>query len=350
MRRPSSQLKRFLARARRVTRFLPWLSLGWGIASGFMIARVYAKAVAVLAYTIVFILLSATLVLWLKWLELMHEKRTAGRKAKVADFFFDYVIQTAFQYVVMFMLPFLYLSQAFLTLGAAILALATTLWGAWWARLSRSTTYLCGLRVLCGGLGLAFCLAVFRPDLLNHFYPIVWGGVTLLAIPFEHFYRAKNVRARHYVLAAGLGAMVATGLGTGTWLPFPLVATWLRHPALGIGVDNRELIEVWPAEIPYVKIDTALIRGDAICCTTPLVSPRGLNLFMTHEWYANARLIDRIPLKELTTSEANEHEAHPFRMHSCKRHFPDLASVLTLTCRAVLGGGIVVGSVAVRID
>ena len=350
MLRPSRKLLRIVVRSRAVVPWLPWVSLVWGIASGTLLARVYAKAATVMVYTFVFIVLSAGFVLWLKWLELNGQRSRLGqRRTQMVDFFLDAVSQTSFQYVVMFTVPFLWLSGSYLTLIAAVSALATTLWSPWRERFSRSTLYLCCLRTLCGMLGLSFCLVVFRPDLLPRFYPLVWGSAVVLALPFEHFYRARRVTGGHYVLTGMLAVMVAIGAIRGKWLPFPLVSCWLRQPAIGVGVIGHEVLTPWPKTIAPVTLGVALATGQRICCATPLVSPRGLNHLMVHEWFADSKLIDTVSLKDVNTSAVNESERHPYHTHSCKDHFPKIDDVLNLSCRARIAG-VVIGSVTVRVE
>ena len=143
--------------------------------------------------------------------------------------------------------------------------------------------------------------------------------------------------------------MATLGFATDKWLPFPLVSCWLRQPAIGIGANGHTIIEPWPEAIPPEVLAAALTSGQSICCATPLVSPRGLNQVMVHEWYADTKLIDSIPLRELTTEAANETPQHPYHIHSCKSHFPRIDYVLTLSCRVRIAK-VVVGSVGVRVE
>ena len=336
---------RTIVRVRRsFTIVLPWISLACGIASGAMISRQYDNSSLVLGYSFAFMALSVVVVAGLSWLEILRD--TASRAGRFA---LNYATQSSFQYVTMFTLPFLFLSRSYLTLSLTLVTLTTTLWDDWWAKFHPSIVYRCLLRSLCGGLGLAFGLAVVKPHWIDHFYVITWTAMGLLALPFEGLFHAVKLRPRHWLPAASIAILVVTGLASSRWMPFPLLSHWLSHPAFGIEASSAGLGTTWSSPVSLIDLKKTVQEGEGICCFTPVVAPRGTQDEVSHEWFVDQELVDRIALGQLATSAANEDPAHPFRTYSCKHYFPGLDQAKSLGCRAVIGNRVVVGSLTLKI-
>lgn len=336
--------ERALAKLGRGARALPWLSLVYGIVSGVYLTRDYAHSTQLLFYLALAVVVQGSL-----RLALFVAERRAGHLALVQnlaqrpDLVQGLALgaqQYAVQYILMYCIPLLFVARAWVTFGLAVLAVATTLWDTWWLKLARNPLYTSAMRTLAATLAASFAFAVVFPARLSAFYPTLGAVAVLAAVPWDEL-RRKRLRIGFLPFLPAVVVLAAVGVQVKAdhWLRFPLLSVGLRGAGLGVGIQDRELVERLPRSVPRARFAELALRGDELCCLTPIVSPSGLTAPVTHEWRFDGLVGDRINLPPVR----GRGDAGSFRTFSCKKHLPTPATLREVECIVLLDGTIRIG-------
>ncbi len=337
-------------------RLLPWLSLAYGLASGILITRDYEHSTTLVRYLLTLVL-GSILLRW--WLGLEHREpprlvRQLGlfrhlreRHALVADFGSG-LTQYAVQYIGMFCLPLLFFAEAWWTFLLTVLVVGSTLWDAWWERLSRQFWYLALVRAVSAVLSGSFAFAVLFPRHLEAFHPALALAAMLAVVPWHRLADRRLPRRRELAPLALVLALALVQACLDSWLRVPLLSVWLKKPGLGADVVEHELREPWAGEVTRGRLSQILAGGEAVCCVSPVMSPSGVLARVVHEWRADDRVIDRIVLPEVRGGGGPK-GTQAFRTFSCKKNLPPVASMAALECRVFLEPGIFLGRVRLKL-
>ncbi|MCX6130895.1 MAG: hypothetical protein NTX25_17785 [Proteobacteria bacterium] len=258
---------------------------------------------------------------------------------KAANWFSQWLTQNLTQYILMFCLPFFYISQRWIYAGLTTILLLTTLWESSWKRLLPSTLYRQVLRMwslLCAG---SFLLPCLWPKQLHNFYP----ALTVLSV----FALLPSRLDRNHIKASSLLITAITVnllLLPYAWR-FPMLSVWLDHPHFATNEDQRHL---GTAEIKNVlginELKSMLGEGSSLCCIAPVVAPPGIRERITQEWTLDGQIIERPELKSYIQGNAQQKGFHSY---FCKRNLPSLSSKQILRCRLSLQDRIFLGEIEV---
>ncbi len=345
------------ALARRLGRgvvALSFLSMVWGLASGFTITRDYAHSSRLVGYLAALVVVST---LFRIWLEYARRRRDVPRQSGLTDALLSKphvvegmvvtVTQYCIQYIMMFCIPLLFLAGAWVTLGFAVVVVASSLVDRWWFRLSRKSWYTGLVRSFSAVVACSFAFAVYFPKWLDVYYPVL-GAVAMFSIlPWDLLIERRVPRLSHFLPCLVILLVVLVQIGLGSWVRVPLLSVWLKKPTIGTGLAERRLADAWGAKTPRRKLSEALAGGLDVCCLTPVVSPSGVASTVTHEWWVDDKRIDRIVLPAV---RGHDDGAQAFRTFSCKKNLPPPGSIHRLGCRVLLDDQIYLGRVDVSFD
>ena len=127
----------------------------------------------------------------------------------------------------------------------------------------------------------------------------------------------------------------------------PILSLWLSDPAIGLGIEQRELKQRWKREISHAEWSEALQDGREICCRTPVTTPSGVESPVTHEWVIDGQVVDRIEVGPIRAIAKNGEKA--FRTYTCKRYFDAPEFVKDLECRVYLQHHLYLGRIKIKI-
>jgi hypothetical protein len=279
-------------------KLIPFLSLGWGVVSVFLISRDDAGFGKLFLFSVLFAL-AAVAGLFL----------IAG-KNRFLDWLRLASMQSALQYILFFAAPLLWKSQNWIWLAMAGLTGLTTLWDPAFNRLWQEKTYrlwtACISLVLLAGLA----LVAYAPQLFR-FNFIIAAGICftvffisiLLAQPSapenESMQLSNQKHFRHL-----------KSFTRGLWQPVLVFCAFLLSPTpippLGIWLNSAE-IKIHPED-------------RSVSCETKIASPSGFTGKVIHVWEFSD---PRIPREEIVLPEitGNGIEEKPFRTVSRKKSF-----------------------------
>jgi hypothetical protein len=329
----------------------PIISMAWGVTSGITVSRDFEKSRHLIGYLVALVLASALLRLWTDRQAFntgeseVKEARPLTRAARIAaslrkrpaiiSFPTLQVTQYCAQYIIMFSVPLLYFARAWLTLGLVSSLAATTLWDRWWSRLVPQPWYLPLIRLTCTVLALAFVVPVFFPQNLKWFYPLLAFSALLSSLPWDTLTRRRPYSWKALCLPLTVSLMIGTEAAMGPDARFPLLSVWIKSPALGFGVSQRSLSDPVSYPMSRARLKANLDSGVGLCCLTPVMGPHGMTSTLVHEWRVNGNLLDVIHLPPIRGGGSTAPE---YRTYSCKRYFPKLHEIRTISCTAFLEG------------
>ncbi len=346
---------------------LSFLSMLWGLSTAFTITRDYAHSARLVGYFAALVLVSIAFRTWMEYarrrqaknrreLELAEEDAPETKlklgdvlieKAYVVEGMVVTVTQFCIQYIMMFCIPLLFLAQAWITLGLAVAVVASSLVDRWWFRLSRRSWYTGLVRSFSAVIATSFAFAVYFPQRLGLYYPVLSAVAILSILPWELLVQLKRPRAVHFLPCLGVILVVVIQAHLGSWIRVPLLSVWLNKPAIGTERQGRSLGDAWSRKTPKAKLERALAEGLDVCCLTPVVSPSGVMSPVTHEWLVDDQVIDRITLPSVRGVDDG---ANGFRTFSCKHNLPPPSSIHRITCRVLLEDRIHLGRADVTFD
>lgn len=322
---------------------LPWLSVVYGIASGFAIERDYAKSQRLLLLgigTIVFIIFLAQL----ERLRRRHEATANEKWQKHMPrlvFAGNWLTQSCVQYISLFVLPLTFFNKSYVHMIVACLCATVAIVDQFWQRAVRWPFFLPLVRAISGYFALSFSLPTLAPKLLPYYATIVDMALILLFIPWSLLEQWWDLTWQRRLLW-----LICISFPLGNLfiplLPGPvLLSVWVKDLSFGYNVTDHALRQTLGEGVAQQELATHLQNGDKLCCYTPIMGPVGLEPSIVHEWYADDALIDRIQLGPVSgRSSMNE---PGFRTFSCKATFPNLGMVSSLRCRVLLGQGAIIG-------
>lgn len=340
------ELNRRLGRAAKL---LPWLSLGYGIASGVSITRDYQHSRSLLAYMGGLVAVSIALRAWgrvaARGVDALpaHRKivrELVARNTMVSDLGTN-ALQWCVQYILMFCIPLLFFAKAWITGGIAVLAVGSSLWDKWYEGFSGRPWYAASMRGVCATLTMSFAFAVVFPKWLAWFYPALGAVAVLAVLPWDAALAWRRPRWPEITPVLVVGTIVYAQATMDLWIRVPLLSVWLRHPALGTGIEDRTLKLAWGDSTSTRAVKDALARGEEFCCLTPVMSPGGVEASVVHEWWLDGKMVERIKLPPIRSKG----DKGAFRTYSCKKHLPGIDKATRVACRAFLDDAIYLGTV-----
>jgi hypothetical protein len=319
----------------KVLKALPWVSLCWGVATAVMTSRDVSEPGRLFAAGIGFVALA--------WAANRILVRFQERGRKVWDFVSGVALQSAAQYILLFVLPFLYLTQRWTALLVSAAFAAVTLWDPWWVRFYKHPTFLSLLKQWLCGLSLAPIIVVFFPWALPWLFLVV-AAVMLFVVDWRQ-------GGRWIAMAILPFLCVAQHVLVLSW-PMAPIAIWLKEPGFSLGRPvfvDRESFQGRVDRLEIAQSDTAQkdhVLLQELCCATPIIAGRGFEAPIRHSWLLNGQVMDDIDLK---TAKGNGEQAS-FRTHSCKKQFPKLKDGDVIACKARAGGSVLLGGVSIRVQ
>ena len=337
------------------------LSMVWGIISGIMLTRDYAQSTRLIAYMALFVAVS---VLFRMWLELARrtEQRAAIESAKSQGRLLKFMLerpvlveaaalfatQVAVQYIAMFCLPLLFFARAWVSLGLALGLAVVSLVDPWWNYFAKRPLCMAAARCFSAVIASSFCFAIFFPGYLAYFYHCLAVVAVVSVLPWQLLIEPRRRVFSDWLPSALIGLLALVGAVTNHELRVPLLSVWLKDPGIGLSVEDHQLVGSWQDVEPRAKLLAALAEREEVCCFTPIVSPSGVDAAVTHEWFMNDKVIDRIELSKVRG--VGQVNGKAFRTFSCKRHIAGAETAQTLGCRVFLGGDIYLGRALVSFE
>ena len=351
----------WLRRSSQVMLVFSLLSMVWGIISGIMLTRDYAQSTRLLGYMALFLAQSALFRLWLEYAR-RAEQRSAVASAKsegrLLTFMLErpalvegaalFVTQVAVQYIVMFCLPLLFFAQAWICLGFAAALAVISLVDPWWSYFAKRPLCMAAARSFSAVLAASFCFAIFFPTYLGYFYPCLAVVAGVSSLPWNLLLDRRRRVFSDWLPCLTIGFLALVSAQAGVYLRVPLLSVWLKDSGFGLGVRDHQLVSPWHKKEPRVRLLLALATDEGVCCFTPVVSPSGVNVPVSHEWAIDGRVIDRIQLSAIRG--VGKAEGKAFRTFSCKHHLSGSDTAHTLSCRVFLDGGIYLGRAVVSFE
>ena len=322
---------------------LPWISIIYGVASGFIIDRDYQKSPRLLLFGVGTILL----IILITQLDRIRESGLNSQNEKwqrhIPSLLFagNWLTQSFVQYISLFVLPLTVFNESYLHMAVASLCAFVSIVDRCWLRAATWPLFLPSIRAISGYFALSFSLPVLAPKLLPYYATIVDVTVILLFIPWSKLEQWWDLGWRRRLLWLLFISIPLSNLFIPT-LPKPiLLSVWVKDLKLGFNITDHTLNETLRDSVSRSDLTAHLIKGDKLCCHTPIMGPVGIEPRLVHAWYANGLLIDRIQLGRVT-GQASLNESG-FRTFSCKSTFPNLATISSLRCRVLLGQGVIIG-------
>lgn len=345
----SAFLAKIATRLKSIQRYLPWVSFLWGVTSTFLIGRDYSQASRVLVYTAGSIGVLLVLNFWFEFSSsLRAQQGRAGIFESVVAKNKDLVewvglttAQIGVQFILLYVVPLMYLSHSYFVLLVTILCAATTLWDPWWFHLIKVRPYRIFIRfwtVICAA---SFLFAVFFSEVIGA-YSVFIGCLGVLAcLPFIVARDSPIKNKRYHLIPFALSVVF---LMFQLFLPpryrFPLLAVWTQDAAFGFGVRDHDLAEPLSGVFSKEELKKRLASGTALCCQTPIVGPGGLEKPLIHEWKVNGATVDSIELPPVTGTAST---ALAYRTRSCKSNFGDIEKIEKIECIAYIEPNIYIG-------
>lgn len=335
----------------RWTIIFPIISMAWGVTSGITVSRDFEKSRHLIGYLVALVLASALLRIWTDQQAFktgesdVKETIPSTRAARIAaslrkrpaivSFPTIQLTQYCAQYIITFSLPLLYFARAWSTLGLVTTLAATTLWDRWWTKLVSFPWYLPLVRLSCTVLALAFVVPVFFPQNLGWFYPLLAFSALISSLPWDTLTRRRPYSWKAFWLPFSVVIVIGAEAAIGPDARFPLLSVWVKSPALGFGVSQRSLLDPVSSPLSRAQLVANLDNGIGLCCLTPVMGPYGIASTLVHEWRVNGNLVDVIQLPPIRGGGSTAPE---YRTYSCKRYFPKLHEIQTISCTAFLEG------------
>lgn len=335
----------------RVKRFLPVFSFLWALFSGYRIGRDFSRGWLLLVLACgVWVVLYA-LSRWVDYVEKLQgsSDKIGGvrgyllRDGSRVEWLGATLAQVQAQYVLLFSVPFLYWSGAWLLLGATLTLVLTTLWDPWWQYLVRFSWYERIVRSFSFVLAASFAIAIVLPGVAVWVEAVCLALGLALVVPF-HFWRGL----RAVDLIAPLVWLTMVALHSYGVRTIPLLSVWVAPEAsFGFDVNNRELGERFPSKVATAVLHEGILQGRKVCCWTPIVAPRSLHSALSHVWTRNgSQVIDVIPLGDVVGLDKDR----AFRTYSCKTALEGLSDARSIQCRVRIGGSVDIGGTSIKIS
>jgi hypothetical protein len=248
----------------------------------------------------------------------------------------------------MFCLPLLFFAQAWICLGFAAALAVISLVDPWWSYFAKRPLCMAAARSFSAVLAASFCFAIFFPTYLGYFYPCLAVVAGVSSLPWNLLLDRRRRVFSDWLPCLTIGFLALVSAQAGVYLRVPLLSVWLKDSGFGLGVRDHQLVSPWHKKEPRVRLLLALATDEGVCCFTPVVSPSGVNVPVSHEWAIDGRVIDRIQLSAIRG--VGKAEGKAFRTFSCKHHLSGSDTAHTLSCRVFLDGGIYLGRAVVSFE
>lgn len=360
----SSLTTRALGRVSRLQVLLPWMSLAWGLTTAFLITRNLSEPGRFVAAGLFFVLAG--------WLVRFVVDSRFGKGHKIVGLVSAFALQSAAQYVLLFVIPLLFLAKIWVPLAVSCALATVVLWDPWWLRFHRHPAFLIVLRQWIGALVAAAFLVVLVPRAL----PWLYALISLLCVVFidrRQLFKTEPSEGpgttrmdtgrlgsffwlcvRRGVTVAVLPILAGWQHVSGAGWPFAPVSVWVHNPGFTLGRPvfvDRDHVSGRLARLPAAGLNAtshtdAMLQAQELCCVTPLVAGQGFEAHVTHDWLLDGRFLERIDLRRV---RGNGDDA-PYRTFSCKKHFPGLVADSVLRCETRAAGRVLLGAVEIHID
>lgn len=342
--------EKFAGLQRSLSRVLPWLSLVWGIVSGFLISRDSAHNLRFLIFSGALLVFSGLVSLWFLWRQrleaanLSPERGLAGllhARAGLVEWVVLTGTQIYAQYIFMFSIPLLFFSKSWVVLVLTLLGVASSLWDPWWMRLVKSEWYRTALRTLAVLLAASFFFALFLAPYLKYYRFYLIFVALLTVFPWHLAMRWRAFTFKKFLPFLSVIMVVAVPIFLFERLPLPLLAVWLQEGRFAQGADPKNLAARVVSPVSRSKLKQILDGEGQLCCLSPVVAPQGFEAEISQEWYVDGRKIDTISLPPLRGSAGEK----SFRTYSCKKNLIKMQNWQEIKCVTVLAHSFELGAV-----
>lgn len=315
---------------KRLIKFIPWLSMSWGIFSALSMHRGFSQSVkiatltgVVVVATMIHSLIRGTEYLLIEAGPLKKSKASAGWVSKRA-------LQAWSQFILMFSLPNLISADAWFAASVTAFLAMMTLWEPWFEKLMFFSSGRAALRTWSGLLSISFLSGVFFGENFGLIYRYFAIPALIMSFPWIDLAKKKTRSLSFAPFCAAAIFSMGSYLGL-THFRFPLVAIWLNQPHFFFKSDTSTKTEIETLPSPDV------IKNKGICFLSPVTAARDMRTAIIHEWYVDGALIDRIKLKEIHGRDENK----SFNTWSCKQNLPEITRALRV--KVVLPPNAVIG-------
>ena len=342
--------EKFAGLQRSLSRLLPWLSLVWGIVSGFLISRDDAHTLRFLVFSIALLIFSGLLSLWFLWrkrvsgAETAPERGIAGllhARAGLVEWAVLTGTQVYAQYLFMFSLPLLFFSKSWFFLVLTALSVASSLWDPWWVKLVKSEWYRTGIRTLALLLASSFFFALFLHKYL-FVYRFYLAAIAILTVfPWHLSLNWRAYSVQKILPFASVLLLVAMPLFVFKSTTIPLLSVWVQDGRFALGQDPKDQKSRVTPSITRSKLKEILQGDGQICCVSPVVAPQGFESEVSQEWAIDGKVIDTISLPPVQGAAGEK----SFRTYSCKKNFTKIDKWNEIECTTILGGALRVAKI-----
>lgn len=332
---------------------MPWASLAAGVATGFLMKRDYLQTTRLIAFAFLLLLFTFVLEFWFK-----SSGESRGTYIKKLPKFFQRAAavewiwmtgtQIYLQYILMFCLPFLIRSEAWLLLAGSVAIIISSFWDPWWLHLAQKGWYNSIIRIWGALLAWGFIFPLFFPTGVEYYHVSMFFVLTIASFPFLRSHQFKKAFFEFIPFAICFG-MFAVYLATPqklAFIRFPLLSVWVQNPILGADILDRSMRLPFPSRMERDEFNGAIETADKICCLTPIVAPPRLDEDIVHRWYINDKEVDIIVLPPVRGSL----KEHKYRTFSCKSHLGNIESIRSIRCEVFVGNHIRLGEVTLSLD
>lgn len=296
--------------------WLPWISLLWGIASAFLMARGYQNTTRLILYFVALLVCS-------QFIHKFVGRRILHRVGVLST-------QLAIQYIFLFLLPFLFFSKAWLSLGFTIALCVILFWDPWWERFAKHKWFVLIQSGWGAFLTLLFLYGVLFPNATFVYHSFVAMVLLFIGILITKFY--KNIMGvRVLGVLAFFGSLAILQWTLPLRFRFPALGIWTRNAHFGFGASEHAEKYFIGSKISIKEFNDFLgSQAEPLCCFSPVVAPPKFQRKIKHQWLVDGNLVDTI---ELPHVKGSADESRGYRTYSCKQNFGDLNQVSKIECR-----------------